>query len=98
MLCRLFSSCYRQGLISSCSARASLVVEVGSGHAASAVVDVGSVVGALGLENTGSVAVHELSCSEACGIFPDQGLNLCLVHWQVDSLPLSHQGTPKIIL
>ena len=24
------------------------------------------------------------------GIFPTQGLNLCLLHWQVDSLPLSH--------
>ena len=37
--------------------------------------------------------VHGLSCSEACGIFPDQGWNLCLQHWQVDSLPLSHQGS-----
>ena len=27
-------------------------------------------------------------------IFPDQGLNLRLLHWQVDSLPLSHQGSP----
>ena len=26
------------------------------------------------------------------GIFPDQGLNLSLLHWQADSLPLSHQG------
>ena len=26
-----------------------------------------------------------LSCSVACGIFPDQGSNLCLLHWQVDS-------------
>ena len=26
------------------------------------------------------------------GIFPTQELNLCLQHWQVDSLPLSHQG------
>ena len=26
-----------------------------------------------------------LSCSAACGIFLDQGLNLCLLHWQVDS-------------
>ena len=25
------------------------------------------------------------------GIFPTQGSNLCLLHWQVDSLPLSHQ-------
>ena len=28
------------------------------------------------------------------GIFPTQGLNLCLLHWQVDSLPLSQQGSP----
>ena len=27
---------------------------------------------------------------------PDQGSDLCLLHWQVDSLPLSHQGGPKI--
>ena len=26
------------------------------------------------------------------GIFPDQGSNSCLLHWQEDSLPLSHQG------
>ena len=23
-------------------------------------------------------------CSVACGIFPDQGLDLCPLHWQVD--------------
>ena len=37
--------------------------------------------------------VHGLSCSMACGIFPDQGSNPCLLHWQVDSLPLSHLST-----
>ena len=26
------------------------------------------------------------------GIFPTQGLNLCLLNWQVDSLPLSYLG------
>ena len=26
--------------------------------------------------------------------FPTQGLNSSLLHWQVDSLPLSHQGSP----
>ena len=26
------------------------------------------------------------------GIFLTQGWNLCLLHWQVDSLPLSHLG------
>ena len=38
--------------------------------------------------------MHRLSCSVACGIFPDQGLNLCPLHWQVDSQPLHHQGSP----
>ena len=28
------------------------------------------------------------------GVFLSQGLNLCLLHWQADSLPLSHQGSP----
>ena len=26
-------------------------------------------------------------------VFLTQGLNPCLLHWQVDSLPLSHQGS-----
>ena len=47
------------------------------------------------LQSTGSVLVsRRLSYSTACGIFLDQGLNPCLLHWQVDSLPLSHQGSP----
>ena len=34
----------------------------------------------------GSVAAaHKLCCPEACGVFPDQGLNPCPLHWQVDS-------------
>ena len=28
---------------------------------------------------------HRLSCSEACGIFPDQGSNRCPLYWQTDS-------------
>ena len=32
---------------------------------------------------------------EACGIFQDQGSNLCPLHWQVDSQPLDHQRSPK---
>ena len=31
------------------------------------------------------VVGHGLSCAVACGVFPDQGLNLCPLHWQVDS-------------
>ena len=40
------------------------------------------------------VVVPRLSCFAACGILPDQRLNLCLQHCQMDSPPLSHQGTP----
>ena len=40
--------------------------------------------------------MHGLGCSVACGIFLDQGSNPCLLHWQVDSLPLSHQESPKL--
>ena len=42
------------------------------------------------------VVVHGLSCSMACGIFPDRGLNLCLLHGQMDPLPWSHQGSPSM--
>ena len=38
------------------------------------------------LQHVGSVLVFpRLSCSPACGIFPDQGTNLCSLHWRVDS-------------
>ena len=30
------------------------------------------------------------------GIFPTQGSNPCLLHWQADSLPLSHLESPNI--
>ena len=33
-------------------------------------------------------------CSGACGIFPGQGMNLCPLHWQMDSSPLDQQGNP----
>ena len=50
-----------------------------------------------GLQSAGSVAVaHQLSCSKARGIFLGQESNLCVLNWQVDSLPLSHQENPKI--
>ena len=56
-----------------------------------------SAVAAPGLQSTGSgVVSHELSCFEICGIILDQGSNPYLLHWQVDSLPLNHQGSPQI--
>ena len=52
-----------------------------------------------GSRRVGSVAVaHGPSCSAACGIFPDQGSNPCPLHWQADSQPLRHQGSPNKFL
>ena len=60
-----------------------------------------SLSGPLLLQSTGSrhagsvVVAHRLSsCSVACGILPDQGSNPCPLHWQADSQPLRHQGSP----
>ena len=50
-----------------------------------------------GLWSTGSTVVaHDLSCSEACGIFSDQGLNPSPA-LAVDPLPLSHRGSPAFV-
>jgi len=38
---------------------------------------------------------HGLNCFSACGAFLDQGLNLCLLNWQVDSLPLPEKLPEK---
>ena len=52
-----------------------------------------------GSRRAGSVVVaHRPSCSAACGIFPDQGSNPCPLHWQADSQPLHHQGSPILTL
>ena len=49
----------------------------------------------VGSRHAGSVVVaHGPSCSAACGILPDQGSNLCPLHWQAASQPLRHQGSP----
>ena len=41
-----------------------------------------------------AVAAHRLSCPMACGIFLDQRSNSGSFHWQADSQPLDHQGSP----
>ena len=54
------------------------------------------------LQSTGSrcagsvVVAHGPSCSAACGIFPDQGSNPCPLHWQADSQPVRHEGSPYL--
>ena len=52
-----------------------------------------------GSRRAGSVIVaHGPSCSAARGIFPDQASNPCPLHWQADSQPLRHQGSPPRFL
>ena len=52
-----------------------------------------------GSRRAGSATVaHGPTCSTACGILPDQGSNPCPPHWQADSQPLRHQGSPVGLL
>ena len=50
------------------------------------------------LINLESVCVYSIGMPSvlkhtvACGILPDQGLNPCPLHWQVDSYPLQQTG------
>ena len=86
-----FSSCRERGLLfvavhGLLIAVASLVAEHGL-----------QACGLQQLWHMGSVVVaHGLCCSAACGIFLDQGSNPCSLHWQADSQPLRHQGSPRI--
>ena len=103
----LFSSCGEQEILSGCSVSAShcsgflspwllLLWSMGSRvHALQQLQRMSSAVAGPGLQSTGSVAVeHGLSYMTACETFLDQRLNPCLLHRQVDSLPLDHQGSP----
>ena len=53
------------------------------------------------LRSTGSrragsaIVAHGPRRSAACGILPNQGSNPCPLHWQADSQPLYHQGSPN---
>ena len=77
-----FSSCSKQGLLSSCS--------LGTSHCSGF-----SCCRARALSAGASVAVaHRLNCPAASAIFPDQGWNPCPLYWQVESYPLDHQGKP----
>ena len=79
----------------------SLVVASG-GHSSSRCAGL-SLLRPLLLRSTGSrhagsvIVAHGPSCSAACGIIPDQGSNPCTLHWQADSQPLRHQGSPLFI-
>ena len=68
-----FSSCGKQGQLASCGVWASCC---GGFFCCKAQ--------ALGAQASAFV-VHRLTCHVACGIFLDQGLNPCPLHWQVNS-------------
>ena len=52
-----------------------------------------------GSRRAGSAIVAQgPSRSAARGILPDQGSNPRPPHWQADSQPLRHQGSPRLIL
>ena len=80
-------------------ARAFSLVAASGGHSSSRCTGL-SLSRPLLLRSTGSsragsvIVAHGPSCSAACGILPDQGLNPCPLHWQADSQPLRHQGSP----
>ena len=80
-------------------ARAFSLVAASGGHSSSRCVGLSLsrplLLRSTGSRRTGSVVVaHGPSCSAACGIFPDQGSNPCPLHWQANSQPLRHQGSP----
>ena len=100
LLCAGFLQLQRAGATLLCGVRASHCGSFSCG--AWALGPRASVVVACRLSSCGSWALecrlsscgHGLSCSVACGIFLDQGLNPCPLHWQMDAQPLCHQGSP----
>ena len=84
------------------SVRGLSLAAASGGHSSSRCAGV-SLSQPLLLRSTGSgragsvIVAHGPSCSVACGIFPDRGTNPCPLHWQADSQPLRHQGSPWVI-
>ena len=83
------------------SVRGLSLVAASGGHSSSRCVGL-SLSRPLLLRSTGSrragsvIVAHGPSCSAACGIFPDRGSNPCPLHWQAESQPLRHEGSPHI--
>ena len=79
-----FSSCGEQGLLSSCSARASRC----GGFSCRGAWALGA-----GLQQLWRLRSAQPTAS---GILPDLRSNLCPLHSQADSQPLDHQGSPGL--
>ena len=81
------------------SVRGLSIVAASGGHSSSRCAGL-SLSRPLLLRGTGSrragsaIVTHGPSRSTVCGVFPDQGSNPCPLHWQADSQPLRHQGSP----
>ena len=93
----VFSSCSEQGLLSSGGAWTSH----GDGFSRCRAQLYGmwaSSCGSWAPEHrlSGYGAWAEVFC--ACGIFLDPGRIPCLLHWQVDSLPLNHHQSPLLYI
>ena len=83
-----------------CCADLSPIVEGGCSLFAAhrLLIVVASLIERPGLYSIGSTVVGQgLTCSAACGIFPDQGWSPCFLHWQADPLPLRHHGSPPLV-
>lgn len=99
---RLCSSCGRRGYSSHCSVWASncshlsccAVWALGVRASAVAAHGVSSCVQAQSTDSI--VVVHGLSCSPAWDL-PGSELNLCLLHRQAGSFPLSHPGKTWLV-
>jgi len=100
-ICLLMQGTWVQSLVQEDSTCRGATKPVCHNYVFLAVLGLSLVVASVGfssLQNTCSrrvdsvVVAHGLSCSTACGIFLDQGLNPCPLHQQADSYPLYHQG------
>ena len=92
---RAFSRRVRKGLLSVCGLQASHCSVIRFRSTGSRACGPSSCRSRAPDHRLSSFVAHGLSCSAACGILPDKGLNLRLLHWQADSLPLSHRGSPE---
>ena len=94
LLYGLFSCCGKQGLLSSCGVWASDC----SGFSCRAAW----AHGLQQLQPPGSRATQKLWCTGLATLrhagLPRPGMSPCLLHWQAESLPHSHQGGPTASL
>ena len=93
LLSGLFPSCREWGLLSSFGVRASHWRGFSRCRAQARRA---RGLQSLQLLGCSEVAVRRLSCSVASGIFPTQGWNPCLLHWQEGSFTTDPPGKPYL--